>query len=82
MKSICPYCNYEADQHETLDENKIKNPRENDISFCVSCGEVSQYEGNKLVKIDVFSLDKETQKEIKDIEIAWLTTRNLNQKGK
>ena len=80
MKTICPYCNYEADQHENLDE--IRNPEENDVSFCINCGEVSEYKGNKLVKIDVFSLDKETQKEVKDIEIAWLRTRNLNQNEK
>ena len=79
MITNCPYCNYEADQHETLDE--IKNPEENDASFCINCGEVSEYKGNKLVKVDVFSLDRETQKELKDIEIAWLRTRNLNQKG-
>ena len=82
MKTNCPYCNYLATEHETLDNQK--NPKEEDISFCIECGEVSQYSGNCLVKIEVDSLDEPIKKEIKDIEIAWLRTRaiyNLNERG-
>ncbi|KKL52743.1 hypothetical protein LCGC14_2282390 [marine sediment metagenome] len=75
MKTKCPYCNYEADLHETLDEQT--NPEEGEISFCINCGEVSEYTEDGLKKADVFSFNKETQQEIKDIETAWLRTRNL-----
>ena len=75
MKTKCPYCNYKATEHETLD--KETNPKEGEISFCINCGEVSEYSKSGLIKADVFSFYKETQQEIKDIEIAWLRTRNL-----
>ncbi len=79
VNTKCPYCNYKATEHETLDEQK--NPHEEDISFCINCGEVSQYKNKSLVKVNVNLLDEETQKEIKDIEVAWLKTRNLNKFG-
>ncbi len=82
MNTKCPYCNYLATEHETLDNQK--DPKEGDISFCIKCGDVSQYSGNLLVKIKVDSLDKSTQKEIRDIQTAWLRSKaihNLNQKG-
>ena len=74
--TTCPYCSYEATEHETL--NKDTNTRDGDISFCINCGEVSQFSNSSyrgLVKVDVNSFDLETQKEIKDLEIAWLKTR-------
>lgn len=75
MKTKCPYCSYIATNHETL--NKETNHKERDISFCISCGEVSEYCGKDLIKVKFNSLDKSTQKEIKDIEISWLKTKQL-----
>lgn len=75
INTKCPYCNYKATEHETLDEQKY--PHEKDISFCINCGEVSQYKNKSLVKVDVDMLDGETKKEVKDIKMAWLKTRNL-----
>ena len=80
MKTNCPYCNYLATKHETLDNQK--NPKEKDISFCIECGEVSQYSKNCLIKVEVDSLDESTQKEIRDIQTAWLRSKaiyNLNE---
>ena len=75
MKTKCPYCDYEATEHETLD--KQINPKEGEISFCLNCGEVSEYTEDGLKEADIFSFNKETQQEIKDIETAWLRTRNI-----
>lgn len=76
MKTKCPYCNYNATEHETLD--KQRKPIEGDVSFCINCGEVSQYKNNKLVKVDLESLDEPTKREINNIRIAWLKTRAIN----
>ena len=73
MKTNCPYCNYNATEHETLNEQK--NPKEGDISFCINCGEVSQYKNKKLIKVELSSLDNQTKMEINNIRIAWLKTR-------
>ncbi len=82
MKTKCPYCNYIATEHETLDNQK--NPEKEDISFCINCGEVSQYSGNNLIKIKVDSLDGSLQRQIKDIQTAWLrqkAIRNLKERS-
>lgn len=77
MNTICPYCNYKATEHETL--NKELHPKDEDVSFCINCGEVSKYSKGVLIKINIHYLDKETRKELKDIEIAWLRTRGISQ---
>ncbi|GAI29874.1 unnamed protein product [marine sediment metagenome] len=73
MKTKCPYCNYIATEHETL--SKQKNPKEGDIGFCFNCGEIDQFKNNKLVKVDLESLDESTKKQINKIRVAWLRTR-------
>ncbi len=78
MKTKCPYCNYIADQHETLDNlNPNAIPKEGEISFCIKCGGVSQFFKDELIKIDIESLDEEIKIQIKEIEMAWVKTRNL-----
>lgn len=72
MKTTCPYCNYKATNHETLDNQKY--PKEGDISFCIKCGEVSKYKDHNLVKVDVNKLDKSNIKEIHKIMYAWIKT--------
>ncbi len=76
MKTKCPYCNYEAIEHETLDGQK--NPEEGDVSFCIKCGEVGAYKKDKLVKVDLNSLEKLMRLEIDDIRVAWLKAKQLN----
>ena len=83
MNTKCPYCNYIATDHESLDNQK--NPRKEDISFCINCGEVSQYSGNNLIKIKVDSLGRSLQRQLSDIQTAWLrqrAIRNLNKRSK
>ncbi len=75
MKTRCPYCNYLATEHETLDEEE--NPVTGDISFCINCGEVSKYKNNELVKYSLESLDETTKKEVNDIRVAWLKTKAI-----
>lgn len=76
MKTKCPYCSYKADTHETVDGNK--SPKDNDISFCINCGEVSQYKNNKLIKIDLDSLDESTKREINNIGVAWVRRKAIS----
>ena len=73
MKTKCPYCNYIATEHETLEKDEY--PIDEDISFCINCAEISKYLNGVLIKVDIDSLDKETRKEVRDIETAWLRTR-------
>ncbi len=76
MNTKCPYCNYLATEHETLDNQK--NPKDGEISFCINCGEVSEYSGTSLIKVDVNSLDESTKEEIKKIDIAWLKSKGIS----
>lgn len=85
MKTKCPYCKYIANRHLTLKDED--NPREDDVSICIDCGEVSVYKkkGNSLslVKVNLDDIDKNARKEINDISIAWAKTkaiRNVQEK--
>ncbi len=71
--TTCPFCNYKATDHESLEGGQI--PKDGDISFCVECGEVSTYENRILIKLNIDDLEESTKKELKDLEIAWLMTR-------
>ena len=73
FKTNCPYCNYEADQHETLHGREVV--KNGDISFCIECGEASEYMDKKLLRIDEEKLDQGLKKEFKEITHAWLKTR-------
>lgn len=73
MKTKCPYCSYVATEHETL-KGEV-DPKEGDISFCINCGGVNQFWKGGLIKLDLNTLTKTTRKEIKDLETAWLLTR-------
>jgi len=66
----CQYCGYIFTKHETLQGDK--NHRDGDISFCINCGEVSQFKGNKISKINELDLDEKTRKEVFRIQHAWL----------
>ncbi len=80
MKTKCPYCDYLATEHETLDGEK--NPLEKDISFCINCGEISQFKNNELVKVGLSSLDKATRNEVNKIRVAWLKTKAIEKSKK
>lgn len=66
----CQYCGYQFTNHETLKGEK--NYREGDISFCINCGEVSQFKGDNIIKINELDLDEKTRKEVIRIQHAWL----------
>lgn len=75
MKTKCPFCDYKATEHKTLEGFNL--PEDEDISFCINCGEVSKFKINKLVKVDVRLLGKSERKELNEIRIAWLKTRAM-----
>lgn len=68
--TICPYCNYHATDHEQL-VDQGKQPKLDDLSFCINCGEVSKFSWEGLKKIKIDDLDEENKKEIKKIKEAW-----------
>ncbi len=80
MKTKCPYCGYLATEHETLDGGE--NPQEEDVSFCINCGEISKYKDNKLVKESLENLDEANKKEINKIRVAWLKTKAIENSKK
>ena len=81
MKTQCPYCNYKATGHTTI--HNEENPIEDDVSFCIGCGEVSIFQGKTLIKIDVKTLEKDVRNELNDIRVAWLKVRAVDSsKGK
>lgn len=65
----CPYCWYSSTNHETLDGNK--NPKIGEISFCISCGEISKFTKTRLIKQDIRELSDEEQEEVMKIREAW-----------
>ena len=78
METKCPYCNYIAEQHETLNNsNPNAVPKVGEISFCINCGEVSKFSKNGLIKVDIESLDEDMKMQLKEIDTAWVKTRYL-----
>lgn len=78
MNTKCPYCYYVADQHETLDDQKF--PKDGEISFCISCGEVSKFSmivKGGLIKVDFDSLDEDMKTQLRGIGDSWLKTQTL-----
>ena len=73
MKTRCSYCGYEANFHQTL--NKEINPRDGDVSFCISCGEFSQFRNLMRIKID--SIPDELQQECNKVRDSWIRTRTM-----
>ena len=74
--TICPYCKYEATNHETLGNQK--NHKKGDISFCINCGEISKFKNHGLIKINLNSLDESIKQQINDIRVAWLRRRAIS----
>ena len=66
----CPKCGYIFDQAETLDGDSGE-PRKGDISFCIKCGAVNQFDGVGVVPVDGSLLDDETLEEKAKIKRAW-----------
>lgn len=83
MITICPYCDYEATEHETLEGET--NKRDGDISICINCGEVSLFQHTYfggLKKVDINSLEEDTKQEVLKIQEAWLQTKSLKSTDK
>ena len=67
----CPYCEYEGNKLETL--AGAKDFTENDIIFCIKCGEISQFVSGIRIKLDPKNLyDEDIKSEMAKIEHAWL----------
>ncbi|KKL90972.1 hypothetical protein LCGC14_1899380 [marine sediment metagenome] len=77
--TICPYCKYKATDHETLDGGEL--PEDGDISFCIECGEVCEYQNRSLIKLDEEQLEGESKKQFNDIREAWLKIRARDSVG-
>ena len=70
----CPSCGYVFDCATNLD-NMTATPKIGDISFCIKCGTVSQFDKFGVKAIDVSKLDGEIKTEIQRIRKAWFKTR-------
>lgn len=73
-KGICPECGYIFDCATNIDEENLK-PRIGDISFCIKCGSVNEFDGIGVKKADETKLDDETKRKIKEIRRAWIKSR-------
>ena len=76
IETICPHCGYQASDHTNLDDDSLKI-KEGDIAFCINCGEFNTLKNGKFEKQDIGELCSHTQTQMRDIERAWLKTRNL-----
>lgn len=77
--TICPYCNYKATDHETLDGGEL--PNDWDISFCINCGEASEFRNRILIKLDEEKLEGEAKEQFNKIKEAWLKVRARDSVG-
>lgn len=77
--SKCIYCGHDLPLHETLDGEN--NPSLGDISFCISCGGVSEFTKTGFRKVDIESLDPPVRDEVKQIESAWVRTSAISKLG-
>ena len=75
MKTKCPFCDYLATNHETLDNDRV-TPKEGDVSFCINCGQINIFgEFGGLMKCDIKDLSDEVREEIQKIKKAWLQVK-------
>ena len=77
LKTKCPYCGYLATEHIMLDYQAV--PEDGDISFCIKCGEISEFKKDKLIKIDYTKLNEGSKRRLREIEIAWLKVKKMNE---
>ena len=73
MKTKCPHCGYIATEHETLNEETV--PVNEDICFCIDCGDISEFNNGERTKVEFSSLDDDTKKELIKIKAAWVITK-------
>lgn len=74
MNTTCPRCGYKATEHSRIKED-MEVPANGDLSFCIKCGGFNEFFNGALQKVDIESLPKESQIELRDIETAWLKTK-------
>lgn len=78
MKTECPYCNYKLDAHfNSKDADDKERPHDNDLGFCINCGEVLEFIKNKAEKIDIDTLDEVSKQEIIRVTDAWRKMKSL-----
>lgn len=69
-KGRCPKCGYIFELATNLEDERLK-PRIGDISFCIKCGNVNQYDEVGVIPLDETKLDPTTKIEILKIREAW-----------
>lgn len=65
----CGNCGKKLDAHTYPTDEKVE-PQNGDISICMYCGEVNQFQDGKLVLIDTRDLPEDVCNEIQKIESA------------
>lgn len=76
----CPKCSYVFDCASNVDDETAK-PRIGDISFCIKCGAVNQFDEHGVITVDESKLDEESKREIRRIRRAWIKTRGSEYAG-
>lgn len=64
----CPNCGYKFDAHTSITDGRTE-PQDGDISICLKCGEVHQFNNGVLELIDIRELPKKVQGAILEINI-------------
>lgn len=77
--TICPYCKYKATDHETLEDGEV--PNDGDISFCINCGEASEFHNRSLIAVDEEKLDENSKRAFNEVKEAWLKVRARDSVG-
>lgn len=74
IDNVCPHCGYITDQIGHLTDKKL--PRKGDMSFCIKCGNASEFGADlKLVKCNLEELPFDVREELTRVRIAWKITK-------
>ena len=70
----CPKCGYIFTDATTLEESNLK-PKKGDVSFCLNCGAVNQFDEVGVKTVNIADLPPETRQEVAKIKRAWSKMR-------
>lgn len=76
MKSIklnaqCPYCGKKFDIAAPAFGDDDRDKVDYDIAFCIKCGKVGLFKGNKIERVDEFELPPYAYSEVQIIRQHW-----------
>ena len=71
MIGICPRCGYLFEFATNISDGERTEPRAGDISFCMNCSAVNEFDGVGVVPTDESKLPEEIKEQIARVKLNW-----------